>query len=170
VSRWTIRSTTDGSPIRALGAARRALGEQRPFFEFESYVQLGIELLTEVAPPGGEGVDEPGDGVLVHAELRDAEASAEPIVAVRFHTRDVPRLRSRFAKAQHRGDDVVAIGEDVRLDQHFVADDTLDGEPSGVDLGPDGLNYHAAGGHPALPHRSEACVSTDGQVLPRSWM
>src|ERR687897_3494036 len=47
--------------------------------------------------------------------------------------------------AQHRGDQVMAVGEHIRLDPDVLADDALDGEPPGVDLGPQALNDHADG-------------------------
>src|SRR5918995_6614443 len=47
--------------------------------------------------------------------------------------------------AQHRGDQIMAVGEHIRLDPDVLADDALDGEPPGVDLGPQALHDHADG-------------------------
>src|SRR5919204_2042096 len=47
--------------------------------------------------------------------------------------------------AQDRGDQVMAVREHIRLDPDVLADDALDGEPPGVDLGPQALHDHADG-------------------------
>src|SRR5919106_2963844 len=88
--------------------------------------------------------------------------------------------------AQDRGDQVMAVGEHIRLDPDVLADDALDGEPPGVDLGPQALHDHAdgiggaarLGGASALGARGGygltpgedggATVNTGGSTLPRS--
>src|ERR671925_772851 len=88
--------------------------------------------------------------------------------------------------AQHRGDKVMAVGEHIRLDPDVLTDDALDGEPSGVDLGPQALHDHtdgigvaarlggasalgARGGYGLTPGEDGgATVNTGGSTLPRS--
>src|ERR687897_1785988 len=88
--------------------------------------------------------------------------------------------------AQHRGDQVMTVGEHIRLDPDVLADDALDGEPPGVDLGPQALHDHAdgvgdaarpggtstfgaRGGYGVTPGEvSGATVNTGGSTLPRS--
>src|ERR687891_1311626 len=88
--------------------------------------------------------------------------------------------------AQDRGDQVMAVGEHIRLDPDVLADDALDGEPPGIDLGPQALHDHAdgiggaarLGGASALGARGGygltpgedggATVNTGGSTLPRS--
>lgn len=87
--------------------------------------------------------------------------------------------------AQDRGDQVMAVGEHIRLDPDVLPDDALDGEPPGVDLGPQALHDHAdgiggaarLGGASALGARggydvtpgevSDAMIGTGGWTLPR---
>src|SRR5918996_6202493 len=88
--------------------------------------------------------------------------------------------------AQHCGDQVMAVGENIRLDPDVLADDALDGEPPGVDLGPQALHDHAdgvgdaarpggtsplgaRGGYGLTPEEDGgATVNTGGSTLPRS--
>jgi hypothetical protein len=47
--------------------------------------------------------------------------------------------------AQDRADQVMAVGKHIRLDPDVLADDAFDGEPPGVDLGPQALHDNANG-------------------------
>ena len=87
--------------------------------------------------------------------------------------------------AKRSGYQFMAVGEHVRLDPDVLADDALDGEPPGIDLGPQALHDDANGigaaarfgGTPPLGARggygvtpgevSDAMIGTGGWTLPR---
>ena len=65
------------------------------------------------------------------------------VVPQEFHGRDVPLAFARAAEKQFGDDRVVAIGEDVGLDDHVVAHGALRGIAPAIDLRTDRLDDDA---------------------------
>ena len=96
--------------------------------------------LAQVALPGEEGIGPAAHRVLVSPELGDAEGRAPVIVAEELHRHNLPVARAGVAPEKLGDDRVVAVGEDVGLDEHLVPDGALHRIAPAVDLGTDRLD------------------------------
>jgi hypothetical protein len=74
--------------------------------------------------------------------FRNDKAPGPAIVADRQQGRLAPFRAVRLAVEQHAGKGIVAIGEEVGADDHFLAHGALDGKAAAVNLGLDALNDH----------------------------
>ena len=102
-----------------------------------------LVALAQVALPGEEGIGPAAHGVFVAAERLDAERAGPVIVAQEFHGRDVPLSFIFFSEKQFSDDRVVAVGEDVGLDDHVIAHGALRGIAPAIDLRTDRLDDDA---------------------------
>ena len=95
--------------------------------------RTGVHAFVQIAVPRQEVIDPALDGEGVEAQRLDEELRVPAVVRQRQHP-DLPRLLLRLvAVTHHRGDQIVAVGEDIRLRRHDVADDTLRREAAVVD-------------------------------------
>src|SRR5207247_1661984 len=82
-----------------------------------------------------EGVHPALDREDVAADLCDRELAAPAVVAQELHRSLAPVRRRRMPEPENRGERVMAVGEDVRLDRDGLPDDPLGRESTAVDLG-----------------------------------
>jgi hypothetical protein len=91
----------------------------------------GVYSLGQGVLPRDEVID-PGDkDILVTTHMRDEKRRLPAIVFERHHSDLVPlvgRCTSDVAVAQHRGNTIVAVGEDVGFDSDTLAGCPLDGK------------------------------------------
>ena len=83
--------------------------------------------------------------------IRD-EGATPTIVPYWNHWRLRPSPPSGGPVTENGAHHVVAIGEDIRLDDDLVAEGPLRWEPATVDLGCDRLDDHSSVGRPKLGH------------------
>lgn len=67
-----------------------------------------------------------------------------PIVVYKPHRRFLPRGLARCAVQEIGRQHFVAVREDIRLDDDSVAQNTFDGESTGVNFRLYGFDHHAA--------------------------
>ena len=122
---------------------RGGLDNPRGHLQLWGDVLAGLDALGELAAPGLEAVDPGLEGEPVAAEFGDGELGP-PAVVGQWHHRDLDPAGAGFmAVADGGGDGVVAVGEDVGLDRHLVAERPLGGKAPAVDLGRHGLDGDA---------------------------
>ncbi len=119
------------------GGRRRACGRRlhqlRADGQLDPHVLAGLDPAAELVAPGGEAIDPGPHRVGVAAEHLDGERRREAVVAERLHAHLVGAALALAAVADDRGDDVVAVGEDVGGHVDLVAGDPLHAEAAGVD-------------------------------------
>ncbi len=115
------------------GACRRGVDQLRAGGELDPHVLAGLDPAGELVAPGGEAIDPAPHRVGVAAEHVDGERRREAVVSDRLHAHLVEAALALAAVADDRGDDVVAVGEDVGGDVDAVAGDPLHAEAAGVD-------------------------------------
>src|SRR5207247_9555371 len=114
-----------GAGWRPILSARRLREHPAPDLELDANVLAGRQAFGELAAPCLEMIDPGLDRVDVAAELGDRELTPPAVVAERRHWRLAPSRRSLVPIAHDGGQGVVTVGEDVRLDDHGLADDPL---------------------------------------------
>ena len=114
--------------------------------EVRFFDHVGVALLRQPEPPGGEVVDPAFDREREPSDVGDGELSPPAVVDHGLHGHPPPGRLPAALVADVGGDGVVAVGEDVRLHRHHVADDALRRETSVVDAGRDVLDDDPAGG------------------------
>ena len=97
-------------------------------------VLVGGVAADEVVAPGQKGVDPADQLILIATELDGHEFTVPAVVAEQRHRRLGPVAAGGMAVAQQAAQLIVAVGEDVRLDDHGLARRALDREPPVVDL------------------------------------
>jgi len=111
------------------------------------YVRVGLrgDALEQVAMPGLEVIDPAEHLEAVPAQLGYAKPARPAVVAVDDgeHGNFNQLIGALVARDQRRGNGVVTVGEDVRLDQDHVAHGTLGRELAAIDGGGDGFNHDA---------------------------
>ena len=124
-------------PERALvaaGALERGAHQSAALLALDGDVLAGGDLLGGVAVPGAVEVAPGGEGVLVVAGRGDRQLAAPAIVDDLRHLDLGPLVAALGPPHQRHADDLVAVGEGVRLDAHGPAGDAFGGEAARVDL------------------------------------
>jgi hypothetical protein len=98
------------------------------------FARAAVDALLHVAVPRQEVVDPRVDGEAVEAEAVDNEVGGPAVVDERPHPHFAPLRIILVTMQDDRGDEVVAVGEDVRLRRHNVPRDTLRRVRAAIDL------------------------------------
>ena len=139
------RSRDEGRARRRRAGARRRRGARL-------VTSARLDLALEAPHEAGPRVDPRLDGVLPGpsddsgsaACQRSLPSGDERLLAPRATARALERALRRRAIEHARGEDVVAVDEEIGFDVEHVADDALDREAAGVDLGAHGGDDDAA--------------------------
>jgi len=107
--------------------------------------RVGPIAALQLVLPGLEVVDPGLDRELVGARPPGLEAALPAVVDEGGHGRLAPArlLAADLAPAEDRGQEVVAVGKDVRLHEHGLAHRAPGGEAASIDLRPDVLDHDA---------------------------
>src|SRR3954454_24930208 len=130
----------------------------RGFKDILSLGQLQRDLLTGVAlflhilTPAGELVGPGFDPVAPASDAVGAEAGDPAVVVVKGEGRLAPGLVLEGV-LQRRGNDIMAVPENIGPDSDLLADHPLRRITAAVDLGPDTLDQDARLGPPFGPMR-----------------
>src|SRR6185369_10825483 len=95
---------------------------------------LRLHPLAQVAVPGEKVIDPAFDGEEVEAELLDRDLALPAVVDQGAHRHFAPLPFRLMAMQRDRADQVVAVGEDVRLDEDVLSLDPLRRKAAIVDL------------------------------------
>src|SRR5262249_23038191 len=107
-----------------------------------------LELLRDVAPPGGEDIRPGFDRVDVARVSSEPEATGPAVIVAVHHRGPVPLRLVDRAMEERGADDVVAVAEDIGPDFEQIADDALDRIAAAVDLRVDGFDDDAIARRP----------------------
>ena len=105
--------------------------------QFHRHVLASIDALRQIALPRLIAVDPAGNGIQIAAQARLAgKLPRQRSLPSEHHVNVLPaRVIALVLKQQPRDHMVVSIGKDVRLHIDEIADNPLDREAPGVDLG-----------------------------------
>jgi len=127
-------------PVGARGAGGGGSHQLRPDDQLIRHVLIGVHSLDEITAPGEKPVYPALEGVEVPTDRIDREGAMPAIVAEEVHRGFGPSGIVGAAPAQERGHDVVAVGEDIGLDDDRLSHHALDRKPPAIDLGADALD------------------------------
>ncbi len=123
-----------GGGVLVPGPFERGADQKGPFLEMDPRILSGIHPLAHGAVPGEKVVDPGFEGEAVSSDVREREVPLPTIIDQRRHRHFVPLGVGLLFPEQRRREGVVAVGEQIGLDRHPVADDSFCGEPTTVDL------------------------------------
>ncbi len=118
-------------PRGALGGMR---DELRADQEIDGHVLAGLDLFCQAMMPRFEAIDPGLQSILILADLRDFEGAAPAVIDEGLHPGSLPAGLSLFAIQKDRRDRVMAVGENIGLDDHSLAHDPFRREAPAVDL------------------------------------
>ena len=130
----------EAAQVGAPRAGSRIAHQTRPDPQVDGDVDARVELSPQPPSPRSERIDPPAHGVEMRPHLANREAPAVAVVAELDHRRLTPRPIPRPSEHDDRGDQVMAVGKDIGLDDHDITDDPLDRERAVIDPRPDRLD------------------------------
>ena len=130
--------------IGATGAGGSGLDQAGSDLQVHRHVLARLDPLGEVADPAPEVIDPGLQREAVRAQGGGLELALPAVVGQGRHRRLGPFALAHAAVQKKGGEDVVTVGEAVRLDPHPLAQRSLRGIAAGLDLGGDSLDYDAA--------------------------
>ncbi len=145
------KSLRIGADAGSFGARRGRLEQGGAFEQLGGNVAADVHLPLQLVNPGAKRVRPGLDAECVQAVPRERQLRLPRVVADKPHRllAGLRRLRSELAPADHGGEVVVALLEDVGRDAHRLARHPLHRKPAAVELRLDVLDDGAA---PALGH------------------
>src|SRR5439155_5489085 len=145
------KSLRIGADAGSFGAGCGAVEEGGALDQLGGNVAADVHLALQLVDPGAKRVRPGLDAERVQAVPRERQVCLPDVVADKPHglLAGFRRLRSELAPADHGGEVLVALLEDVGRDAHRFARDALHRKPATVELRLDVLDDGAA---PALGH------------------
>ena len=124
----------------------RRLDQLPALGQFQRQRQAGGVFLGDFAPPRGEEIAPRNQREAIAADRVERGDAAPAVVVDDAHRHFAPVLAIGGAHEECGGDGVMAVGEDVRLDDEGLANQSLGVEAAGIDFRGNRLDGDAIGG------------------------